>query len=357
MVCFLMEARLDKEGLEKFFRDLLFPNNIVVKQPNSRGGLVSILKEDVRLDLINYIANHILVKVREEDGHNWFLTSFYGQPEASQRGKFWALLNHLKYFVDCPWVCVDDFNAILSSAEKLSRTPPQQRLMDDFREALELPNLMDLGFKGFQYTWNNRRPGAANTKQRLDQAVSNEAWRDKFPLSIVTHLSSHASDHIPTILQTQCARQWRAKGSHGFKFEESWLLWDDCKAMIKDAWEKGNNEVIALAAAKQKIEACGADLLAQGLSKTHLETKEIKRIQKKIKDLNCADYTKGIKAEFLETSKNLDELLHRQEIYWVQRFRIHWLKHGDKNTKFFHSKASQRRKRNYIQRLKDTKNN
>lgn len=78
MVCFLMEARLDKEGLEKFFRDLLFPNNIVVKQPNSRGGLVLIWKEDVRLDLINYIANHILVKVREEDGHNWFLTSFYG---------------------------------------------------------------------------------------------------------------------------------------------------------------------------------------------------------------------------------------------------------------------------------------
>ena len=47
-------------------------------------------------------------------------------------------------------------------------------------------------------------------------------------------------------------------------------------------------------------------------------------------------------------SKKMDDLLLKQEIYWAQRSRITWLKHGDRNTKFFHSKALQRRRRNHI---------
>ena len=44
----------------------------------------------------------------------------------------------------------------------------------------------------------------------------------------------------------------------------------------------------------------------------------------------------------------MDELLQKQEIYWAQWSRINWLKYGDKNTKFFHAKATQRRRKNYI---------
>ena len=44
----------------------------------------------------------------------------------------------------------------------------------------------------------------------------------------------------------------------------------------------------------------------------------------------------------------INTLLDDEEIYWGQRAKAHWLKEGDRNTKFFHAQASERRKQNTI---------
>ena len=69
--------------------------------------------------------------------------------------------------------------------------------------------------------------------------------------------------------------------------------------------------------------------------------------------MNECELTEESRSEFLHVSKQLDDLLLKQEIFWHQRSRVSWLKHGDRNTKFFHSKGSQRRRRNYIEGIKD----
>ena len=123
-VCFLMKTLLNKEGYVKHRRELPFRNNLIVKKPNSGGGIALIWKPEVQLDVINYTENHVLAKVVEEDGFAWYFTGFYGWPEASQKSKSWALLAHLSTFVDGPWCCIGDFNAILLAVKKQSAYPP-----------------------------------------------------------------------------------------------------------------------------------------------------------------------------------------------------------------------------------------
>src|SRR6266508_1198443 len=47
-----------------------------------------------------------------------------------------------------------------------------------------------------------------------------------------------------------------------------------------------------------------------------------------------------------------NELLYREEMMWLQRSRITWLKEGDRNTNYFHRKAVWWARKNKIVRLK-----
>ena len=53
-----------------------------------------------------------------------------------------------------------------------------------------------------------------------------------------------------------------------------------------------------------------------------------------------------VAAEINIVRRQLNELMAREEHMWRQRAQVQWLTEGDKNTRYFHVKASQRRQRN-----------
>ncbi|XP_075633693.1 uncharacterized protein LOC142606189 [Castanea sativa] len=313
-ICFYMETRLDIDGIKHWCSELPYKNKFFVEKPGLGGGLAMLWKEEIRLEVFKFSDNQISSWVTKSDGFRWLLTGFYGWPEVRDHFKSWTLLSHLYSYMDGAWMCIGDFNEMLSSTEKLScrSSPPQQ--LDAFRKALELCRLVDLGFVGYLYTWNNRRPGTANTRERLDRAVANEAWKVKFPGTTVTHIILHASDHLPLILQNHAAPRQNTRRDRGFKFEEAWLLWDHCAKVVQDARENSEVGETALETVRLKINGCIMDLRAWGASKTHVGTKEIKDLQKQIEWLTSAPSAEQHRSEFIQASKELDEWLKKKEV-------------------------------------------
>jgi hypothetical protein len=48
---------------------------------------------------------------------------------------------------------------------------------------------------------------------------------------------------------------------------------------------------------------------------------------------------------YMEVQEQHAKLLIQEDTYWKQRAKMHWLKEGDLNTRFFHMSASARHRR------------
>ena len=58
-ICFLMETRLDIEGIKQWCSELPLKNRFAVKKPGMGGGLAMLWKENISLDVFKFSDNQI----------------------------------------------------------------------------------------------------------------------------------------------------------------------------------------------------------------------------------------------------------------------------------------------------------
>lgn len=111
----------------------------------------------------------------------------------------------------------------------------------EFREAAQACNLNDMGFKGYPFTWSNRRYGPHYIEERLDRFLCSKDWCNNFQDSTAKNLAHWVSNHCPIILDVKEMSNKNKYVSRSFPrdhYEDMWSSYEACRNIVKDEWDK-----------------------------------------------------------------------------------------------------------------------
>ena len=162
--------------------------------------------------------------------------------------------------------------------------------------------------------------------------------------------ASTISDHAVLEVCLQGNRHFRRKEKK-FRYEASWNAVKDYHDIILRAWNHGvvmNDRWVQV---KQKLTNCQRGILEWRNSECGSQQK-IYSLKKKLNEVQDSAETRAGEEAIL-IQRELNDLLDQEDMKWRQRAKVDWLRFGDRNTKFFHASATQRRKKNQILKIQD----
>ncbi|TYH19504.1 hypothetical protein ES288_A05G357000v1 [Gossypium darwinii] len=315
-IIFLSETKMNGNDFRRVQNKCRLQNGLTVNSEGRSGGLALMWKEGVNVSIQSFSKHHIDSIVNLENNKIMRVTGFYGHANLSLRHNSWDILRRVRDSVREDWVVGGDFNSILNYAEKEGGS-----VMDDLA-------LVDIKPDSGWFTWVNNRSGGGLVKERIDRFLSSVSLVENFPFIATKMVRQSQSDHDTILLDLWGRRPKDHPNDHrlSFKFDVCWADDREAKKIIGSAWNRDNIDY------GEKIE------------RVRLE----QNIDRIIDSKSRGDSVKNLK----ESRKRLDFLYAREESYWAQRSRSKWLREGDRNTRYFHSKATGWLKKNFIEKLK-----
>jgi hypothetical protein len=247
-----------------------------------------------------------------------------------------------------PWCVIGDFNDLLSQDDKKGWLPHPNWLCTGFRNAVNDCDLTDIQLEGYPFTWIKSRGADHVIEERLDRALASSDWVSKFPNVKLRNILSSHSDHSPILLQ--CAPVIKQNYKYEFKFENSWLKEEDIEEVVHEGWNDGEGLELT-----GRLSQCADKLQRWGRRKKKRFKDEILEHEAEMERFRDKRDAASI-ARFQEAHQQHAKVLIQEEAFWKQRAKMHWLKEGDLNTKFFHMSATARSKVKRIEKLINEEN-
>lgn len=137
------------------------------------------------------------------------------------------------------------------------------------------------------------------------------------------------------------------KTNRFFKYEITWGKEKGYKEVVKQVWRRKFFHEDRWHNLKGKLDSCSKGILRWRKKEVGLSASEIKEKTALLMSLHGEEGS-HVLSNIHMLQRELNFPLDKEDGKWKQRSKETWLKKGNRNTKYFHAWANQRRRKNYI---------
>ncbi|XP_026378269.1 uncharacterized protein LOC113272679 [Papaver somniferum] len=347
-VVFLAETKSPLSRMELHLKKPLFHDWFIVSSVGIAKGLAIAWYNNVEMKLVSSKFNvcHFELKIGELET---LVTCVYGAIDANDRINQWTHIAELAKLISKPWILIRDLNVILDPKEKQGGNQTSSSSKSFIIQTIDSMGLQDARYEGAPFTWSNNRKGEANICERIDRALTSVRWAQSFSDTKVTHLPRVGSDHMPILLDSS-PQNYRIQKP--FRCLRSWLTHSTLPTVVEASW-KLHSAISGETSLSGLLKLLSSDL-------AHWNTNVFGNIHKNIRTINNridSIHRSGNIAKEIDKIKNLQaELGNWYKIkndYYHQLSRDKFFKEYDQNTEYFHASASNRKRINAINSLRE----
>lgn len=316
----VFEPRISGENRAKVIRRLGFSGCSFVDAEGFSGGIWLLWDEDKWMVDVKSRSKYMIHSevFSRESKKKFLLSTIYGSPQPTSRNLLWRELVDTAKEVREAWLVMGDFNAYLLSSEKMGSTRHDWSSMSLFADCLNQCDLMDMGCKGPNFTWEK-----GSLRERIDRACCNLQWQFCFPDAFVMNGLMFKSDHRPVVVNFG-KEDTNGRGPRPFRFQAAWLTHNSFASVVEEAWVNNADWLEGSNKFTENVAVWNKQVFGDIFRRKRSIIRRLHGIERTLELYSRPDLVK-LHSELWD---EFNRILEQEEMLWFQKSRCNWLSWG-----------------------------